>query len=88
MAISCDRVRDLASGFVLGALDPAEMTAVREHLGGCSRPHAELRELGGVVPYLGGSLEPVEPSARLADPRRPPWSRPRRPGPGQSRPRC
>jgi hypothetical protein len=65
MAISCDRVRDLACGFVLGALDPAEMSAVREHLEGCSKPHPELRELGGVLPYLGGSLEPVEPSARL-----------------------
>lgn len=65
MAISCDRVRDLASGFVLGALDPAEMSAVHEHLEGCSKPHPELRELGGVLPYLGGSLEPVAPSARL-----------------------
>lgn len=65
MAIACDHVRNLASGFVLGALDPAEMAAVREHLEGCSRSHPELRELGGVLPYLGGSLEPVEPSAGL-----------------------
>ena len=65
MAISCDRLRDLASGFVLGALDPAEMAAVREHLEGCSKSHPELCELGGVLPYLGGSIEPVEPSARL-----------------------
>ena len=65
MTIACDRVRNLASGFVLGALDPAEMAAVREHLEGCSMPHPELCEMGGVLPYLGGSLEPVEPSARL-----------------------
>jgi hypothetical protein len=65
MAIACDRVRDLASGFVLGALEPAEMAAVREHLGYCRKPHPELRELGGVLPYLAGSLEPVEAPARL-----------------------
>jgi hypothetical protein len=65
MAIACDRVRDLASGFVLESLDPAEMIAVREHLGSCSKFHPELRELGGVVPYLGGSLDPVEPSSQL-----------------------
>ncbi|MGD0861975.1 MAG: zf-HC2 domain-containing protein [Candidatus Limnocylindrales bacterium] len=65
MAIACDRVRDLAPGFVLGALDPAEMAAVREHLRSCSRRHPELHELGGVVSYIGGSLSPVEPPARL-----------------------
>jgi hypothetical protein len=65
MPISCDRVRDLAPGFVLGALDAAEMAAVREHLSSCSMPHPELRELGGVVSYIGGSLEPVEPPRHL-----------------------
>jgi hypothetical protein len=65
MAIACDRVRDLASGFVLGALDPAEMAAVHQHVETCRKPHPELREMGGVVPYLGAALEPVEPPARL-----------------------
>ena len=65
MNISCDRVRDLASGFVLGALDPAEMDAVREHMTSCAQPHPELREMGGVVSYLGGSLDPVEPRTNL-----------------------
>jgi hypothetical protein len=55
----------LAPGYVLGALDPAEMAAVREHLESCGRPHAELREFGGVAASLGGSLQPVEPPARL-----------------------
>ncbi len=65
MAIGCDRVRDLAPGFVLGALDPAEMAAVREHLKVCTKAHPEMREMGGVVPYLGGSLNPIEPPKHL-----------------------
>jgi hypothetical protein len=65
MTIRCDRVRELAPGFVLGALDAADMAAVHEHLFGCREPHPELRELGGVLPYLAVALEPVEPPARL-----------------------
>jgi hypothetical protein len=65
MAIACDRVRDLAPGFVLEALDAADMAALREHLSTCPKPHSELREMGGVVPYLGGSLDPVEPPKHL-----------------------
>jgi len=65
MTIRCDRVRELAPGFVLGALDAADMAAVHQHLIGCRDPHPELRELGGVLPYLATSLEPVEPPARL-----------------------
>jgi hypothetical protein len=65
MAIRCERVRELAPGFVLGALDAADMAAVHEHLIACREPHPELRELGGVLPYLAVSLEPVEPPARL-----------------------
>jgi hypothetical protein len=41
------------------------MAAVHEHLIGCRDPHPELRELGGVLPYLATLLEPVEPPARL-----------------------
>jgi hypothetical protein len=55
----------MAPGYVLGALDPAEMAAVREHLAGCSMPHPELGEMGGVLTYLGASLEPVEPPRHL-----------------------
>lgn len=65
MTIRCERVRELAPGFVLGALDAADMAAVHQHLIGCRDPHPELRELGGVLPYLATSLEPVEPPARL-----------------------
>ncbi|HEX5591323.1 MAG TPA: anti-sigma factor [Candidatus Limnocylindrales bacterium] len=65
MTLSCDDVRDLAAGFVLGALPPDEAAAVREHLATCPEAHEEIAELGGVVPYLAESLEPVEPPVSL-----------------------
>ena len=65
--VSCDEVRDLAAGFVLDALEPAEMTAVREHLATCQEPHTEIAELGGVVPVLQAAVPVVEPPASLKD---------------------
>ena len=44
--LTCDEVRDLAPLFVLDALDPVEMAAVREHLATCTEAHEELVELG------------------------------------------
>ena len=64
-ALSCDEVRDLAPGFVLGALEPVAMHDVRDHLATCPEPHPEMDELGGVVSYLAESVEPVEPPAEL-----------------------
>ena len=64
-SLSCEQVRDLAEGFVLGALDPVQTHDVRDHLATCTDPHAEIDELGGVVPYLAESVEPVEPPAEL-----------------------
>jgi anti-sigma factor RsiW len=60
---------DLAPLYVLGALDDAEMAAVREHLVTCPESHAEFEELGGVVPYLLESpdLALIEPPAALGD---------------------
>ncbi len=63
--LTCDEVRDLAAGFVLGALEEEEMTGLRHHLSTCSDPHSELDELGAVVPYLVETLEPIEPPAGL-----------------------
>lgn len=63
--LSCEQVRDLAEAFVLGALDPVQTHDVRDHLATCPLPHAEMDELGGVVPYLAESIEPVEPPAEL-----------------------
>ena len=65
--LTCDEARDLAAGFVLGALAPDEMVAVREHLATCAEAHPEFEELGGVVPYLADSLEPVEPPPALGN---------------------
>ena len=65
MTMTCDDARDLAPGFVLGALGLDEALAVRAHLATCEQSHAEFAELGGVVPYLANSLDPVEPPAGL-----------------------
>ena len=51
MSERCDRVRDLAPGFVLGALTPDEDREVREHLASCPEPHEEFAELGGVTDH-------------------------------------
>jgi Anti-sigma-K factor rskA/Putative zinc-finger len=67
MGMTCDRVRELASGFVLGALDSGEMIAVSDHLDSCSKPHPEFEGFGGVLPYLAESLDPVEPPAWLRE---------------------
>jgi hypothetical protein len=67
MVMTCDRVRELASGFVLGALDTDDMIAVGDHLETCRKPHPEVNELGGVLPYIAEALEPVEPPAWLRE---------------------
>jgi hypothetical protein len=64
-AMTCDRVREFASGFVLGALETDEMIAVQDHLDSCPKAHPEIDEMGGVLPYLAESLTPVEPPAWL-----------------------
>jgi anti-sigma factor RsiW len=64
-----DEAIDLAPLYVLDALEPAEMDAVRAHLASCPESHAEFEELGSVVPYLldDPDLELVEPPAALGD---------------------
>jgi hypothetical protein len=65
--MSHDEALELAAAFVLGALEPAEEAAVRDHLATCTESHAEFEALGGVVPSLVelGELELVEPPASL-----------------------
>ena len=63
--LSHDEVVDLAPLYVLGALEPAEEAAVREHLATCEIGHPELDELGGVVSALWETVELVEPPASL-----------------------
>ena len=63
--LHCAEVEDLAASFVLGALEAAEMAAVRAHLAGCPEPHPELAELGSVVPALFETVDLVEPPVGL-----------------------
>jgi hypothetical protein len=63
--VSCGEATDLAPGFVLGSLEPAEMARVREHLATCAEAHAEFRELAEVVPAIARSVPPVEAPAAL-----------------------
>jgi hypothetical protein len=67
MAMSCDRISELAPGYVLGALDTDDMIEVRDHLSRCRQPHSEIAEMGGVVPYLAETIEPIEPPAWLRE---------------------
>jgi anti-sigma-K factor RskA len=63
--LTCDEVREMAGAFVLGALEPADEAAVRAHLETCDDAHAEIAELGGVLPALAESVPSVEPPAGL-----------------------
>ena len=63
--LSCDDVRVMAGAFVLGALEAAEDAAVRTHLATCSDAHAEIAEVGSVLPVLDASVPVVEPPAGL-----------------------
>jgi hypothetical protein len=65
--LSHDDALDLAAGYVLGALEPAEEAAVRDHLATCAQPHAEFDVLGGVADALIEDVELVEPPAALRD---------------------
>lgn len=64
-SLSCEEARDLAAGYVLGALEPGETDLVRAHLASCRLSHPEFAELGGVVPYLAVDIDPIEPAASL-----------------------
>jgi anti-sigma-K factor RskA len=60
-----DEAMDLAASFVLDALEPEEMAALRDHLATCSESHDEFAELAGVLPVLDASIPLVEPPASL-----------------------
>ena len=63
--LSHDEALELAAPFVLGALEPDEEAAVREHLRTCPQSHDAFAELGSVVPALAESVEQVEPPSAL-----------------------
>lgn len=60
-------VDELGAAYALGALEPDEARAVRDHLATCTQAHAELRSLLGADAVLAMSLEPVEPSPALRE---------------------
>jgi anti-sigma-K factor RskA len=55
----------LAAGYVLGALEPADEHTFRRHLEGCATCEATVRELEGVVGALAYTATPVEPPPAL-----------------------
>ena len=62
-----DEVRDLAASFVLGALDDAEMAAVREHLATCAEPHPRSPSWPASCPCSRRPCATVEPPVGLKD---------------------
>jgi hypothetical protein len=52
MTGGCDHVRPEIGGYVLGALEPEEMAAVREHLASCAECAAEHANLAGLPRLL------------------------------------
>jgi hypothetical protein len=70
-ALACEECRTLLGGYVLAALEPEEMEAVRAHVAACAdcaREHASLAPLPGLLD-VAGSTEPVadKPPAALED---------------------
>jgi anti-sigma-K factor RskA len=63
--LTCEEVSELAGLYVLDALEPDEREHVREHVATCSQAHAEIRELGGVVPAISVMAPPVESPREL-----------------------
>ena len=55
----------LAAGYVLGALEPADENAFERHLEGCESCEATVRELEAVVGKLAYLATPVEPPPAL-----------------------
>ena len=61
---TCDDLRPLLGGYVLGALEPDETEAVREHLPGCaacSAEHASLARLPALLDLAAPLDAPDEP---------------------------
>ena len=60
-----DEAVEMAGAFVLGALEPAEAAAMRQHLATCPESHDEIAELGSVLPVLAASAPVVDPMVNL-----------------------
>jgi anti-sigma-K factor RskA/putative zinc finger protein len=62
---TCEEVSEMAGLYVLDALTPEDREQVETHLAECPEEHAEIEELGGVVPALATSAEPRGAPAAL-----------------------
>jgi Putative zinc-finger len=63
--LTCDQVRELAPFYVLGALEPGQVAAIRAHLPTCRDAHREMAELGGAAAYLAQLPAPLDPPDAL-----------------------
>jgi anti-sigma factor RsiW len=59
--MSHSEFEELAAGYVLGALEPDDERAFREHLDGCTVCQATVRELEAVAGELAYAVAPVDP---------------------------
>lgn len=59
---SCDRVRGELDAWSLGALEPAEKTAVDRHIADCDACRDEAEALARVASMLPLALQPIRPS--------------------------
>jgi len=70
-AMACAECRSLLGGYVLAALEPDEMEAVRTHVAdcaGCAREHAELAPMPSLLDAAGSAdAVPARPPAALED---------------------
>lgn len=64
-AVSHAEADEMAGLYVLNALGPAEMASVRAHLATCPEDHSVFADLGGVIPALAASIEPVDAPPEL-----------------------
>lgn len=55
-----DEAMEMDGLYVLGALDPDESLAVREHLATCHQAHDEFLVLGSVANALATLIEPLD----------------------------
>ncbi len=65
--LRCSDVLELSGAFVLNAIAPDEAVAVRMHVAACPETHAEVMELGAVVPALFETIDQVEAPAGLKE---------------------
>ncbi|WP_234425532.1 anti-sigma factor family protein, partial [Streptomyces kebangsaanensis] len=63
MSAEHDALRMALGGYVLGALPPAEMEQVRDHLAGCAECRAEHAQLAG-LPALLATVTEAEAAGR------------------------